>query len=71
MPWRRHSSAGLVPALGLLQNRDDLLFTESSLLHWRNKYGGLEVSELRRLRQLEDENRRLKAIVAYQALDIT
>lgn len=39
-------------------------------INWRNKYGGLEVSELRRLRQLEDENRRLTAIVADQALDI-
>jgi putative transposase len=36
----------------------------------RSKYGGLEVSEMRRLRQLEEENRRLKAIVADQALDI-
>ncbi len=36
----------------------------------RKKYGGLEVSEMRRLRQLEDENRRLKAIVADQALDL-
>src|SRR5712671_5286109 len=37
---------------------------------WRSKYGGLEVSEMRRLRQLEEENRRLKSIVADQALDI-
>jgi putative transposase len=37
---------------------------------WRSKDGGLEVSEMRRLRQLEDENRRLKALVADQALDI-
>jgi putative transposase len=37
---------------------------------WKAKYGGLEVSEARRLRQLEDENRRLKQIVAEQALDI-
>ena len=36
----------------------------------RNKYGGLEISEMRRLRQLEEENRRLKSIVADQALDI-
>jgi putative transposase len=36
----------------------------------RSKYGGLEVSELRRLRQLEEENRRHKSIVADQALDI-
>jgi putative transposase len=37
---------------------------------WRSKYGGLEISEMRRLRQLEEENRRLKSIVADQALDI-
>ena len=38
---------------------------------WRSKYGGLEVSEARRLRQLEEENGKLKRIVADQALDIT
>jgi putative transposase len=36
---------------------------------WKAKYGGLEVSEARRLRQLEDENRRLKQIVADLTLD--
>lgn len=36
---------------------------------WKAKYGGLEVSEARRLKQLEDENRRLKRVVAQQALD--
>ncbi len=38
---------------------------------WRSKYGGLEVSEARRLKQLEEENSKLKRIVADQALDIT
>jgi putative transposase len=37
---------------------------------WKAQYEGLEVSEARRLRQLEDENRRLKQRVADQALDI-
>jgi putative transposase len=37
---------------------------------WRSKYGGLEVNEARRLKQLEDENRRLKQMVANQALDL-
>lgn len=37
---------------------------------WKGKYGGMEVSQARRLRELEDENRRLKHIVADQALDI-
>ncbi len=36
---------------------------------WRAKFGGLDVSDARRLRQLEDENRRLKRLVAQQALD--
>lgn len=38
--------------------------------NWKAKYGGMEVSEARRLRQLEDENRRLKQIVANQTLEI-
>jgi putative transposase len=37
---------------------------------WKSKYGGMEVSEARRLKQLEDENRRLKRIVADQTLNI-
>ena len=37
---------------------------------WKAKYGGMELSELRRLKQVEDENRRLKHIVAEQTLDI-
>jgi putative transposase len=37
---------------------------------WRSKSGGLEVSEMRRLRQLEEENRQLKSVVADQALDL-
>jgi len=44
--------------------------SEATFYTWRNKYGGLEISEMRRLRQLEEENRRLKAIVAEQVLDI-
>jgi putative transposase len=44
--------------------------SETTLYHWRGKYGGLEVSDLGKLRQLEDENRRLKKIVADQALNI-
>jgi putative transposase len=44
--------------------------SDAAFYTWRKKYGGLEVSEMRRLRQLEDENRRLKAIVADQALDL-
>jgi len=38
--------------------------TDATYYRWKAKYGGLEVSEARRLRQLEDENRRLKHLVA-------
>lgn len=37
---------------------------------WKNKYGGMQVSEVRKMKTLEDENRRLKHIVADQSLDI-
>ena len=42
----------------------------ASFYAWRSKYGGMEVSDAKRLKALEDENRRLKSIVADQALDI-
>ena len=38
--------------------------------NWKKKYGGLTADELRRLKELEGENSRLKRIVADQALDI-
>jgi putative transposase len=44
--------------------------SEQSVYRWRTKYGGMEVSDVRRLRQLEEENRRLKKLAADQALDI-
>ena len=37
---------------------------------WKRKYGGLAVNEARRLRVLEEENARLKRLVAEQALDV-
>jgi putative transposase len=43
---------------------------DPTVYRWRQKYGGLDTSELQRLRQLEAENSRLKRIVAQQALDI-
>lgn len=44
--------------------------SDVTFYNWRSKYGGLEVSEARRLKALEEENRKLKHIVAEQALDI-
>ena len=37
---------------------------------WKSKYGGLEVSDVRRLKALEDENRKLKKLLAEAMLDI-
>ncbi len=44
--------------------------SKQTFYKWKRKFGGMEVSEARRLRSLEDENRRLKQIVADQSLDI-
>jgi putative transposase len=44
--------------------------SEQTMYRWRNKYGGIDTSELQRLRALEAENSRLKKIVAQQALDL-
>jgi len=43
--------------------------SEATFYNWKKKYGGLGVNELRRLPQLEDENNRLKQIVADLTLD--
>jgi putative transposase len=43
--------------------------SEGTLYAWKSKFGGLEVSEARRLKELEDENRRLKHMVADLSLD--
>ena len=42
----------------------------ATVYQWKAKYGGLDVSEAQRLKQLEEENRRLKRIVADQTLDL-
>jgi putative transposase len=43
--------------------------SEATIYTWKSKYGGLEVSEAQRLRALDDENRRLKTLVADLSLD--
>jgi putative transposase len=43
---------------------------QQTLYRWKAKYGGMSVPDAQRLRILEDENRRLKKLVANQALDI-
>jgi len=43
--------------------------SEATLYNWKAKYGGLDVSEARRLKALEDENRKLKKLLAETMLD--
>lgn len=45
--------------------------SSATFYSWRKKYGGLEVNEARRLRDLESENAKLKRIVADQMLDMS
>jgi putative transposase len=56
-----------VKVAGLIRRLD---VTEQTLYRWRRKYGGLEASEMQRLRALEEENRQLKRLVAEQALNL-
>ena len=55
-------------------NSEDVLrkygVSSASYYNWRRKYSGMELSEIKRLKELETENSRLKRIVADQALDI-
>jgi putative transposase len=57
-----------------IQTTDELCrkhgVAKSTFYQWKAKYGGMEVSEAQQLKALQDENRRLKQLVADQALDI-
>ncbi len=44
--------------------------TETTWYRWKNTYGGMKATDAKRLKELETENKRLKKIVADQALDI-
>jgi putative transposase len=44
--------------------------SEQTYYRWKAKFGGMEVSDAKKLKALEDENRRLKQMVADQALDL-
>jgi putative transposase len=44
--------------------------SEPAFYRWKSKYSGMEVGDAKKLRQLQDENRRLKQLVADQSLDL-
>ena len=77
MKRKRYSEEQIVRILGEVRGGQSIAATcrkygvsEQTLYRWRSKYGGMEVSEVRRTKELEEENRRLKKIVAQQAMDI-
>jgi putative transposase len=45
--------------------------SEATLYNWRSRYGGMQVSDAKRLRSLEDENRKLKKLLAESMLDVS
>jgi len=45
--------------------------SDATFYNWRSKYGGMELSDARRLKALEDENRRLKKLLAESVLDVS
>ena len=61
----KEAEAG-VPAADLCRRHG---FSKSSFYKWKAKYGGMEASDLRRLRELEEENRRLKQMYAELSLE--
>ena len=76
MSIRKHSEAQIIEALKQMEAGRtaaevgrELGVSKHTIYAWKAKYGGLEVSEAQRLRQLEDENRRLKKLVADLSLD--
>ncbi len=46
-------------------------FSDATFYKWRSKFGGMSISDAKRLKQLEEENSRLKKLVGEQVLDIS
>jgi putative transposase len=75
---KRHSAEQIIRILGEIENSGLKVsdacrphgISEQTYFRWKKKYGGMEVAEAVRLKALEEENSRLKRLVADQALDI-
>jgi putative transposase len=75
---KRHSEEQIIRILREAESREVPMrdvcrqhnITEQTLYRWRNKYGGMDVAEARRLKELESENGKLKRMVAEQMLVI-
>ena len=76
MKKSRHSETEMVNAVRQLENgvSGDLVAREhgisrTTLYKWKSKYSGMDVSQVKRLKELEEENRKLKQMYADLALD--
>ncbi len=76
MKKQRHSEAkilGAVKQMAAGRSAKDVArelgVSDQTLYNWKAKYSGMDVAEMKRLRALEDENRRLKKLVADLSLD--
>jgi len=76
MKKTKHSEEKIIAAVKQLEGgrpakelARELGVTDQTLYNWKSKYSGMEVSDAKRLRALEDENRRLKEMVADLSLD--
>jgi putative transposase len=77
MKRQRHTEEQIIQVLNEAQAGapiDELCrrhgISQATYYKWKQKFGGMEVSDTRRLRLLEDENKKLKKLVADQALDM-
>ncbi len=66
----RDAEADLAAGMPIGQICQKLEISEATFNRWRNQYGGMKAAEMKRLKELEQENGRLKGLVADQALDI-
>jgi len=76
MKRKRYTEEQIIRLLRELDSGESIAATsrkygvhEQTIYRWRAKYAGMEETDIRRLRALEEENRKLKKIVADQALD--
>ena len=66
----RQAEAGLAQGRSVEEICRELGISDSTLYYWRKQYGKMEVNQVKRLKELQEENSRLKKLVADQALDI-
>jgi putative transposase len=66
----RQAEAGLAQGRSTEEICRELGVSDSTFYYWRKQYGKMEADQVKRFKELQEENRRLKKVVADQALDI-